>query len=476
MRKRLVGTDHHNDEAFLDLSRDARLVYLHLITHPQMTSLGLLRMTVGGLADECDLDRQSCDVALRDLAAIGRIEVGKRCVALSADYLEEPANPSVVMGWGRIIDLLPSTDLVRRRVDRAVSMVRERAEQVGTEKSAAWLDAIPEAMARLADEASDPRTSGARAPGVPDDSGVRYLDAVAPAAMRVSSVSDTVSGTVSETVPDTVVGTLFETPVETVSETPVETPVETSETLMEPSETADNAAPTDDPPKSLKRPSHGVLDGVQHPVGHGVRDGVGHGVGDSAGHGVGDGVGHGVGDGVAHGVGDGVGHSIFHLPSSNIQIPTSEKSRQACSDAGACAGAGEDADGWPRELLLRKAAAVVRRQLEVSEIEMVDSWIADGIPSSLIDAALADGLRTTVHRLKWVDLRLRELERGHLHQHPELDHDDFELEKEVALKSLANDEISGHLSDDQRRAASAAVHIALTAGQVRRILDRALGA
>ncbi len=468
MRKRLVGTDHHNDEAFLDLSKDARLVYLHLITHPQMTSLGLLRMTVGGLADECDLDRQSCDVALRDLAAIGRIEVGKRCVALSADYLEEPANPSVVMGWGRIIDLLPSTDLVRRRVDRAVSMVRERAEQVGAEKGTSWLDAIPETMVRLADEASDERRdhhpNGAthvHPKGATDD--VRYLDAVAPAAMRVSSVSDTVSGTVSETVPDTVVGTLFETPVETVSETPVEM----SETSTEPSEMAEDAAPIDDPPESHKRPSHGLLGGVEDGVGYGVEDGVAHGVG--------DGVAHGVRDGVAHGVGDGVPHSIFHLPSSNIQIPTSEKSRRACSDAGAPAR-DDAAEGWEREVLIHKAGAVLRRQLEVSEIELVDSWIDDGIPSSLIEAALADGLRTDIYRLKWVDLRLRELERGHLHQHPELEIDDYELEKEVALKSLANDEISGHLSDDQRRAASAAIHIALTAGQIRRILDRALGA
>jgi hypothetical protein len=126
--------------------------------------------------------------------------------------------------------------------------------------------------------------------------------------------------------------------------------------------------------------------------------------------------------------------------------------------------------------LIHKAGAVLRRQLEVSEIELVDSWIADGIPSSLIEAALADGLRANIYRLKWVDLRLRELERGHLHQHPELEIDDYELEKEVALKSLANDEIAGHLSDDQRRAASAAIHIALTAPQIRRILDRALGA
>ncbi len=437
MRKRLVGTDHHNDEVFFDLSIDARLVYFHLITHPQMTSLGLLRMTVGGLADECGLERRNCEAALQVLTAAGRVEVDKRCVALSADYLETPANPSVVTGWGRIVDLLPNTDLVRRRMALAVSMVRQRSQEVAADKGDSWLDAIPETMHRLSGEVPGTARPETEAPDV-EASGVRYLDAVAPAAMRVSSVS--------ERVPGTMAGTLIETPAETVAETPVEVvPI---------------VAPVDAPVESPKRPLGLGLDPVE--------DGAPHHAGDSAAHGAGDGVGHGVGDGVAH--------SIFHLPSSSIQIPTSEKSRQACSDAGACAGAGEDDDGWPRELLLRKASAVVRRQLEVAEIEMVDSWIADGIPSSLIDAALADGLRTTVHRLKWVDLRLRELERGHLHQHPELEHDDFELENEVALKLLANDEISGHLSEDQRRAASAAIHIALTAGQIRRILDRALGA
>ena len=87
MRKRLVGTDHHNDEAFLDLSKDARLVYLHLITHPQMTSLGLLRATVGGLADECELERAECVAALDELAAVGRLEYDKRCVALSGEAM-----------------------------------------------------------------------------------------------------------------------------------------------------------------------------------------------------------------------------------------------------------------------------------------------------------------------------------------------------------------------------------------------------
>lgn len=39
------------------------------------------------------------------------------------------------------------------------------------------------------------------------------------------------------------------------------------------------------------------------------------------------------------------------------------------------------------------------RQLEVSEVDQVDRWIADGTLSSLIDAALANGLRTRIYRL-----------------------------------------------------------------------------
>lgn len=54
--------------------------------------------------------------------------------------------------------------------------------------------------------------------------------------------------------------------------------------------------------------------------------------------------------------------------------------------------------------------------------------------NSPIDVALADGLRTRVCRLEWVDLR------RHLHQHPVLK-DDLVLERTVALSSLANSKI-----------------------------------
>lgn len=122
-----------------------------------------------------------------------------------------------------------------------------------------------------------------------------------------------------------------------------------------------------------------------------------------------------------------------------------------------------------------KASAALRRQLEVDEIELLDSWLAEGIPSSLIESALADGLRAKVYRLKWVDHRLRELERGHLHEHPELA-DDLHLERSVALSSLDNDAISGHLSKTQRKRAKAAIRRADSAEHVRTIIDDTLAA
>lgn len=119
---------------------------------------------------------------------------------------------------------------------------------------------------------------------------------------------------------------------------------------------------------------------------------------------------------------------------------------------------------------------MVGRQLEVDEIELLDGWLAEGIPSSLIEGALADGLRTKVYRLKWVDHRLRELERGHLHQHPELLHDDLDLERSVAVSSLSNDAVAGHLSKTQRKRAKSAIRRASTAEQVRSIIDTTLAA
>ena len=124
--------------------------------------------------------------------------------------------------------------------------------------------------------------------------------------------------------------------------------------------------------------------------------------------------------------------------------------------------------------MLLRGSQVLHRQLEVGEIEMLDGWLVEGIPQRLIEASFADALQQPIRRLRWIDLRLEELVKGHLHQHPELGYEDLDLERSVALSSLRNDEISGHLSKTKRKKARSAVRRARTVTEVQLLIDEVL--
>ena len=598
MRKRLVGTDHHNDEQFFDLSRDARFLYGHLLSHPLMTSFGLIRLTVGGLADECGMTRDECRAALDELAALGRVEIGRRCLALSEDYLESPANPSVVTGWGKIIELLPRTELVRRRLRLAYDLVKERAAAKG-EKGSTWAAAIPDSLREVLTTAPAPVGDG-RSPHPPDTysgpprpasgrGGARKravaksatvarfpVAAVGGSATTEPQALATASLAALATAP--VVETVTLTTAETLTVDPATITLEVDDTTDDGGELLDAAelfalvevddAPADEPidepeplppaaevvesPYSLPtvglvpspaestlfaRPEPVVKDGVEDraedDVAEGVEDGVEHG----ARHGVEHGVGHSVYEGLrhraGHGVLDGPRHSFFHLPA--IQLPFSRRGRLAPERAGAreadddgfeqleiphdlpepeaveveADGGVEDGDlGFELDLevddepeiaepgpdgdpptfepdpdldpdlehhfrgLAEKAEGVLGRTLEVDERTMLRTWVGD-VPIQLIEQALADGLRSRIHRLAWVGKRLETLIAGHLAKHPELADDDLDEERRDALAALDNDEMAGHLSEVTREVARGAIRRATSARQVRDILDQA---
>ena len=584
MRKRLVGTDHHNDEQFFDLSRDARFLYGHLLSHPLMTSFGLIRLTVGGLADECGMTRDECRAALDELAALGRVEIGRRCLALSEDYLESPANPSVVTGWGKIIELLPRTELVRRRLRLAYDLVKERAAAKG-EKGTNWAAAIPDSLREVLTTAptttstattrSKSTRSAKRAPaksatvarfpvaavGGSATTGPQTLATASSAALATAPVVETVTLTTAETLtvdPTTITlevddttddgGELLDAaelfalvevddePIDEPEPLPpaaevVESPYSLPTVGLVPSPAESTLfAPLDPTAPEVKdggedRAEDGVAEGVEDGVEHGARHGVEHGVG----HSVYKGLRHRAG----HGVLDGPRHSFFHLPA--IQLPFSRRGRLAPERAGAreadddgfeqleiphdlpepeaveveADGGVEDGDlGFELELevddepkiadpgpdgepptfepdldldpdlehhfrdLAEKAEGVLGRTLEVDERTMLRTWVGD-VPIELIEQALADGLRSRIHRLAWVGKRLETLIAGHLAKHPELADDDLDEERRDALMALDNEEMAGHLSEVTREVARGAIRGATSARQVRDILDQA---
>jgi len=74
MAFRTVDTKLWRDRKFLDLSDDARMIFLFLLTHPRMTMIGALENTVPGMAAEIRWDADRVTKALIELSKNGMVD------------------------------------------------------------------------------------------------------------------------------------------------------------------------------------------------------------------------------------------------------------------------------------------------------------------------------------------------------------------------------------------------------------------
>lgn len=140
-RYRKVDTRIWNDFKFRVLKDDAKLLFLFMMTHPFMTSLGAMRATKGGLAEERGWASRKFDAAFQEPVACGMVEFdGAASYIALPRFLRynPPENPNVVKSWASVLDLLPECDLRRRQVLRAIEFVQALP--------AAFGQALPESL------------------------------------------------------------------------------------------------------------------------------------------------------------------------------------------------------------------------------------------------------------------------------------------------------------------------------------------
>ncbi len=110
-RYRKVDPRIWNDQKFRALTDDGKLAFLFVLTHPQMTSLGAMRGTVTGLAEELGWPPQRMADAISDAIRHGMVVVNaKACFMGLPKFLKynEPEGPnSVTKAWIDALDLLP---------------------------------------------------------------------------------------------------------------------------------------------------------------------------------------------------------------------------------------------------------------------------------------------------------------------------------------------------------------------------------
>lgn len=139
-RFRKVDPRIWNDEKFRSLSKDGKLVFFMLLTHPNMTALGAMRATISGLAEEVAWPIEDFRKAFADVLSKGMAEHDQAaCLIALPKFIKynQPESPNVVKAWVHSVDMLPECSLKKATIQRAK----------------AFADALPEAFAKAFREA-----------------------------------------------------------------------------------------------------------------------------------------------------------------------------------------------------------------------------------------------------------------------------------------------------------------------------------
>lgn len=142
-RYRKIDPRIWNDAKFRQLSNSGKLVFFMLLTHPNMTSLGAMRGTVAGLAEELGWETEAFREAFAEALAKGIAEHDqKACLIALPNFIRynPPESPNVVKAWVNSLDMLPECSLKNRVIQRARDFAK------GMNKG--FAEALPEAFAK----------------------------------------------------------------------------------------------------------------------------------------------------------------------------------------------------------------------------------------------------------------------------------------------------------------------------------------
>lgn len=113
-RYRKIDPRIWNDAKFCSFSERGKLLFFYVLTHPNMTMIGMLRATPEGLFSELGFDTSDCQADWQAVCEAGVVQVAKQGLIRLPNFLRynEPESPSVVKSWASCFDLLPECDLL----------------------------------------------------------------------------------------------------------------------------------------------------------------------------------------------------------------------------------------------------------------------------------------------------------------------------------------------------------------------------
>lgn len=134
-RYRKVDPRIWNDAKFSSFPERGKLLFFYVLTHPNMTMVGMLRATPEGLFSELGLSEADCEAGWQAVCRAGVVQVAKQGLIRLPNFLKynAPESPSVVKSWPSCFDLLPECDLLNE--------AKRDIENYLIQKGKSWIDA-----------------------------------------------------------------------------------------------------------------------------------------------------------------------------------------------------------------------------------------------------------------------------------------------------------------------------------------------
>jgi len=148
-RYRKIETRIWNDEKFRAFSDDAKLLFFFLLTHPHLTALGAMRVSLGGLAGELSWAEGKFRKAWAEIIAKEVVEYDKKSLFLSLpNFLKYniPESPNVVKSWAQSLDYLPECPLKKLLIQRVKTQIKNLSES--------FQEALPKAFGQCSESFS----------------------------------------------------------------------------------------------------------------------------------------------------------------------------------------------------------------------------------------------------------------------------------------------------------------------------------
>lgn len=156
-RYRKIDVRVWNDRKFRELSDNAKLVFILLLTHPDTTQIGTIRTRVSNLADELGWQRDAMSHAIQEVTLNGMIDADEKAgLMVINNFLKynAPSSPNAFKSWRELIDLMPECDLLDRHVASLKAFVDSLSTGMRNAIPNDLMDAIKDAILRVNEQPS----------------------------------------------------------------------------------------------------------------------------------------------------------------------------------------------------------------------------------------------------------------------------------------------------------------------------------